>query len=254
MLSHLLASAFHLLTLALLLGPLRLRFWALGSGLLALATHLLVLWQNQLDFRLLQAVSWVGFGMAVLAAPGLLKARWRVLTAVAAALAALSVLLPLLSPQGPGSGPRNWQIDLHIALALAAYAALSLATVQALLVRHQEQALRRHQPPLWGRIALPPLSTTEQQLFRWIQVGFVLLSLTLLSGILFIRDWFTQHLVHKTVLTLFAWVVFGVLLLGHLTQGWRGRQAARWTLAGMILLLLAFFGSKFVLEVVLQRG
>lgn len=254
MLSHLLASGFHLATLALLLGPERLRFWAVLTGLLALATHGLVLWQFDSGYRLFVAVSWVGFGMAVLASPGLLKPRWRALTAATAALAAIAVLLGLLAQRTPVRGPYNWQIDLHIALALSAYAALSLATIQALLVRHQEQALRQHRPPLGGRIQLPPLATTEQQLFRWILIGFVLLTLTLLSGALFIRDWFSQHLVHKTVLTLLAWAVFGTLLLGHVKRGWRGRQAARWTLAGMILLLLAFFGSKFVLEVVLTRG
>jgi ABC-type uncharacterized transport system permease subunit len=109
---------------------------------------------------------------------------------------------------------------------------------------------------LWRRISahFPPLSRLERQLFQLISVGFLLLTLTLISGVLFISNWSAQHLVHKTVLTVSAWLVFGTLLLGHWRFGWRGKQAAIATLAGMGLLALAFFGSKFVLEVILKRG
>jgi ABC-type uncharacterized transport system permease subunit len=87
-----------------------------------------------------------------------------------------------------------------------------------------------------------------------IAAGFVLLTLTLLSGVLFVDDLFAQHLVHKTVLSIAAWIVFGVLLFGRWRWGWRGRRAVQLTLAGMAILLLAFFGSKFVLEVILHRA
>jgi ABC-type uncharacterized transport system permease subunit len=90
-------------------------------------------------------------------------------------------------------------------------------------------------------------------MFRVIAAGFVLLTLTLLSGVLFVDDLFAQHLVHKTVLSIAAWIVFGILLFGRWRWGWRGRRAVRLTLAGMAILLLAFFGSKFVLEVILHR-
>jgi ABC-type uncharacterized transport system permease subunit len=91
-------------------------------------------------------------------------------------------------------------------------------------------------------------------MFRVIAAGFVLLTLTLLSGVLFVDDLFAQHLVHKTVLSIAAWIVFGVLLFGRWRWGWRGRRAVQLTLAGMAILLLAFFGSKFVLEVILHRA
>jgi len=90
-------------------------------------------------------------------------------------------------------------------------------------------------------------------MFRLIGAGFVLLTLTLLSGVLFVDNLFAQHLVHKTVLSIAAWIVFGVLLFGRWRWGWRGRRAVRLTLAGTLVLLLAFFGSKFVLELVLKR-
>ena len=94
----------------------------------------------------------------------------------------------------------------------------------------------------------------ETLLFRTIAAGFILLSATLLTGALFVADMFAQHLVHKTVLSVLSWLVFGCLLVGRGRYGWRGRVAARWTLAAMALLVLAFFGSKYVLELVLGYG
>ena len=93
----------------------------------------------------------------------------------------------------------------------------------------------------------------ESLLFQMIAIGFAILSLALLSGVLFLEDIFAQHLVHKTVLSLAAWLVFAVLLWGRFRFGWRGRTAIRWTLGGFAVLLLAYFGSKFVLELVLMR-
>ena len=93
----------------------------------------------------------------------------------------------------------------------------------------------------------------ERLLFRMIAVGFILLSVSLLSGLVFLEDIFAQHLIHKTVLSIAAWGVFALLLWGRWRLGWRGRIAIRWTLAGFAVLMLAYFGSKFVLELVLQR-
>ena len=104
----------------------------------------------------------------------------------------------------------------------------------------------------WLR-ALPPLTELESLLFRSITVGFVLLTATLLTGLLFVDDLLAQHLVHKTVLSGLSWLAFGALLLGRWRRGWRGAIAVRWTLVAMALLVLAFFGSKFVLELVLHR-
>ncbi len=84
--------------------------------------------------------------------------------------------------------------------------------------------------------------------------GFVLLSIAQATGFMFLEDMFAQHLAHKTLLSVAAWVVFGVLLWGRFRFGWRGRTALRWTLAGFVVLMLAYFGSKFVLEVVLKKG
>ncbi|UXI69599.1 cytochrome C assembly family protein [Tahibacter amnicola] len=169
---------------------------------------------------------------------------------LAASLVTLDILVQ------PSSQPLSlgWQIQLHVAVALLAYAVLSLAAVLAILLLGQERALRNHR--LSGGLVrvLPPLTLTEALMFRLVGAGFALLTLTLLSGVLFVENLFAQHLVHKTVLSLVAWVVFGVLLFGRWRFGWRGRRAVRLVLTGMGVLLLGFFGSKFVLELVLQRA
>ena len=94
----------------------------------------------------------------------------------------------------------------------------------------------------------------ESMLFELLWIGVSLLSISIASGFVFIDDIFSQSLVHKTVLTLIAWLLFSVLLWGHYQLGWRSRTAVRLTLAGFVLLMLAFFGSKLVLELILHRS
>ena len=100
---------------------------------------------------------------------------------------------------------------------------------------------------------LPPLQLMETMLFELLWIGVILLTISIVSGVLFIDDIFAQHLVHKTVLTIVAWVLFSVLLWGRHQLGWRSQTAVRFTLAGFAILMLAFFGSKLVLELLLQR-
>ncbi len=168
-------------------------------------------------------------------------------------IAGLLALASAIAPEGGAllSGSSRG-LELHIVSSILAYSLLTIAAFQAVLLAVQDRQLHNRQP---GGIirALPPLQTMERLLFRMIAVGFVLLSLSLLSGLVFLEDLFAQHLIHKTVLSIAAWGVFGVLLWGRWKLGWRGRLAIRWTLAGFATLMLAYFGSKFVLELVLQR-
>jgi ABC-type uncharacterized transport system permease subunit len=212
------------------------------------------------------SLSWVSALMAVLSSVALLRLGERFLPFLSFCVAAFALVLHAMVP-GAAKSMSGWQIHLHASVALLAYAGLSLAGVQAILLLIVERRLKARTLPFAGAPSnaqlgivgrftswLPPLSRLERQLFQLIGTGFGLLTLTLLSGALFISNWSAQHLIHKTVLTIAAWVVFGVLLLGHWRLGWRGRQAAMATLVGMLLLGLAFFGSKFVLEIVLRRG
>ncbi len=141
-------------------------------------------------------------------------------------------------------------LTIHILVSMLAYSLFTLASVQAILLAIQDHHLRRRHPGGFIR-ALPPLQTMESLLFEMIAVGFVLLSLALLSGFAFLENMFEQRLAHKTVLSIIAWFVFGTLLWGRYRFGWRGQKALIWTLSGFVVLMLAYFGSKVVIELIL---
>ncbi|BCX89079.1 hypothetical protein MIN45_P1449 [Methylomarinovum tepidoasis] len=168
-------------------------------------------------------------------------------------LAALTLLLRLAFPAevhplaalSPG-------MQLHILVSILAFSLLNVAAFQAVLLAWQDWQLRHRHPGRFVR-SLPPLQAMETFLFQLIGAGFVLLSASLLTGLMFVEDLFAQHLVHKTVLSILSWGVFGLLLWGRWRHGWRGKTAIRWTLGGFAALLLAYFGSKLALEIILQR-
>ena len=177
--------------------------------------------------------------------------------------AAAATLLPLLFPgsvlQLDGKTPAYaW----HITVAILAYSTLTIAAFHAVLMALQESRLHTRgasAPGAWlgGAIdQLPALLTMEKLLFRLIAIGFVLLTLTVLSGVLFSEQLFGKPLKwdHKTIFALLSWVLFGALLAGRRWRGWRGKTALRFTLAGFATLVLAYVGSRFVLEVILHRG
>jgi ABC-type uncharacterized transport system permease subunit len=175
--------------------------------------------------------------------------------------AAVAAILPPLFPgnlmpvqdQSPAFG---W----HVAVALMAYSTLTIAAFHAVLMALQEARLHtRNAKNGWLGTAidqLPALLTMEKLLFRMIWIGFVLLSLTVLSGVVFSEQLFGKALRwdHKNVFALLSWLLFAALLAGRRWRGWRGKTALRFTLAGFATLALAYVGSRFVFEVVLHRG
>jgi len=168
-------------------------------------------------------------------------------------LAAVGAVTAAFAPSSVTGIPlEEWKIQLHVALSLFSAGFLTLAAAQALTLAVQDRLLHRHAP---NRIvqALPPLQTMEQVLFQLISLGFFLLSLSLITGLLFVDDLLAQHLAHKTVLSIVAWGIFGGLLWGRWRRGWRGRTAMRWALSGYGMLILAYFGSKLILEQILGR-
>ncbi|MDA3919958.1 MAG: cytochrome c biogenesis protein CcsA [Salinisphaera sp.] len=166
-------------------------------------------------------------------------------------VAALSAIAGLLVPDSSSAHEAlDWPVQLHIVLSMLAYGLLTLGAVQAVVLSIQHRQLRRR-PPSGVFTTLPPLETMETLLFRLIGAGFFLLSLAITTGALFISHLFEQHLAHKAVLSVVAWLAFAIMLFGRWRYGWRGRLAVRGVLGGYLLLVLAYFGSKLVLELIL---
>lgn len=177
------------------------------------------------------------------------------LQALVLPLAALAVLLPVIFPvQHPLGNTELFAFKAHISAAMLAYSLFTIAALHAVLISQVEKRLHHAALP---RVLqnLPPLLTMETLLFRMIAAGFVLLTVTLASGVLFSEEIFGKawQMNHKVLFGFFSWIVFAMLLWGHHFHGWRGRVAVRWTAGGFALLLLAYLGSKFVIEVLLQR-
>jgi ABC-type uncharacterized transport system permease subunit len=180
--------------------------------------------------------------------------------------AAVGSLLPLIFPTAravPYSG--SVAFTAHWIIAVFAYGTLAIAAIHALLMMAVDRRLHAGLPvaeipagswiPARVLDELPPLLTMERLLFRLIGAGFLLLTLAILAGVAFSENLFgrAMRLDHKTVFTVLAWLTFGALLLGRLIAGWRGRTALRFTLSGFALMLFAYIGSRFVLEVLLHR-
>lgn len=211
----------------------------------------------------LQPLGEVAMGLAdsaslmglVIGAGGLLAMFARGYRGVAAVVFGIAALCAA----GTGSLPpareiaaAGWPLAAHVLLAMGSAGMFALAAVLVLLLALQDSELRGRRPGAW-LAALPPVESLEYALFTVIATGMAALTVAILAGLLFVTDLFAQHLVHKTLLALVAWLIFAVLLVGHWRFGWRGRKAARYTLAGFGVLAIAYFGSKFVLEIVLGR-
>ncbi|PBJ83343.1 hypothetical protein CMZ84_02105 [Lysobacteraceae bacterium NML93-0399] len=224
---------------------------ALAAVALHAGAHVLVWRDVGAELHFFAALSLVGLGMAALTVLYDLRVRMAALGVIVFPIAAVMLVAYGRSPH-TATDTLDWRLQLHAWFALLAYATLAIAALLALLLWAQERALRRREFHRWLR-ALPPLTDLESLLFKSIWVGFALLTATLVTGVLFVDDFFAQHLMHKTVLSVLSWLAFGALLFGRWRHGWRGTRAVGWTLAAMVLLVLAFFGSKFVLELVLRR-
>jgi ABC-type uncharacterized transport system permease subunit len=171
-------------------------------------------------------------------------------------LAALAAPLPAVFPGLASSGAHAQaaEFKLHLALAMLAYGLFVIALLHATLMAVAERQLHRRGTLPFPN--LPPLLTLESLLFRMIGVAFVFLTLTLVTGVAFSETLFGRALrfEHKTVFAVVSWLIFAWLLAGRWRYGWRGRTALRWTLSGFVTLLLAYVGSRFVLEVLLGRS
>lgn len=168
---------------------------------------------------------------------------------------ALACVLPAIFPgEHVLTNAASPAFRAHFIIAMLAYSLFTLAALHAMLMAVAERQLHHAR---FSRVlsGLPPLLTMEALLFRLIGIAFILLTLTLASGIVFSESLFGKAFMidHKTVFAIVSWLLFGALLVGRRVWGWRGRIALRWTLAGFVALMLAYVGSRFVIEILLHR-
>jgi ABC-type uncharacterized transport system permease subunit len=175
-----------------------------------------------------------------------MKARWAL-----AALGSVAVILALVFPGAPLDVSVSPWLPLHWALGIAAYGLFAAAVVHAWLMQRTERTIRNASEPQAGL----PLLTLERLTFRFATAGFVLLTGTLMAGVFFSESLYGRAFKwdHKNVFSVLSWLAFALLLLGRARFGWRGRKAVRVIYVGSLLLLLAYVGSRFVLEVLLRR-
>lgn len=182
--------------------------------------------------------------------------KQRGLLALILPTATAGVLLPLIFPvEHPLVHIDAWLFRVHFILAMLAYGVFLLATLQACLLWIAERDLH-HPAKLTTEQRFPPLLRMENLLFRMLGIAFLLLTASLATGLLVSEQFYGQWIRadHKTIFALLSWLIFGALLIGRRLHGWRGTKATAWTITGFLMLLLAYVGSRFVLEILLDRA
>lgn len=223
---------------------------------IALLTHAVWLYQHIFliegqNLPILNVLSLVSFLMAVLSLSVNKKLNTGVLLPIIFGFNVLNFIAVIYLPSHYITHlEHNPQVGSHIIFALLSYAIMAIASLLALILAYVDHRLKNHKLTI-SAINLPPLMTLEKSLFQFILIGFVLLSCTLLTGFIFLDDMFAQEKAHKAILSIIAWIIYATLLWGHYRKGWRGRLVIYITIVGSSLLTLAYFGSRFVREVIL---
>lgn len=232
--------------------------WAAPALVLAGALHALVLaldiggWGRSEQGTRLGFAPVLSLTVWLLISVHAIESRFVPLPAVRRVLAIIGAAVVLLAWAFPGEvrpSASGWA-PLHWMLGVASYGLFGAAVLHAVMLDAAERQMRRRAVPPPAPLGLP-LLRLERLTFRFVEAGFVVLTLALLLGFLTAASWRWDH---KTVFSLLGWAVLGALLAGRWFSGWRGRRATRWLYAGSVLLLLAYVGSRFVFEVVLGRG
>lgn len=234
------------------------RLAGLSLGVVGLVAHGVdlsdaLLSRPELALNVADTASLIGWIVAALAiGVGIWRPRF---TIVSSLLLSIAAIVAIVTDEGRREftvTSRGWELTAHIIISTVAYAFVTVGAALGLTLALLDRRLRHRQPLGWMAV-LPSLEALESGMFLAIGLGFALLSLALFSGFFFVQDLFAQHLIHKTVLSLLAWMILATLLVGRWRFGWRGRLAINWTFGGFLLLGLAYFGSKWVLETLLGR-
>ena len=208
------------------------------------------------DLRLGIAASLVTWSLALILGLVAIFRPVEILGIAVLPLAVLVIVYNLLFPGEIHFLPTVYPIArFHLLIAILSFGCLGLAVLQSIAFSWQDFHLRaQHMNPLVGR--MPPLQTMESIMFQLLNLGFILLTITLLTGVFFHEAISGRpfELNHHILLSLIAWIIFAVLLVGRQLFGWRGRTAARLLLSGFVTLVLGYFGTRFVLEVILGRS
>lgn len=230
--------------------------WLFVLGIAALVVHGILLhrWiditvagQNLTALNMFSLITWL---VSILVLSTVLSRQIEALVIFIFPLSAVSILLVMLFPaRFIINTTTNPQTLFHIILAVVTTAVLSVAGLLALLLFFEERFLR-YKRGKWLIQNVAPLQTMETWLFQAIGLGIVLLTIVIATSLYFYLHFIfaSPVLLQKTILAMMAWVVFSILLWGRLQWGWRGNKAIFGTLAGMVLLFIAYFGSKFLLE------
>lgn len=226
------------------------------SAFLALAIHGYLLFQHVfsdmgVNLSILNVASLVSFIVAIVITGAMFKMRIWMLLPVVYSFSVINLNAATLLPSTFITHFENQPMTLvHIVLALFSYATLTIATLYAIQLAWLDHNLKTKKTMTLNP-NLPPLMMVERQLFNIILLGEILLSATLITGYVFIEDMFAQGKAHKSIFSAMAWVVYAVLLWGHYRSGWRGKRVIWVSIVGAFLLTLAYFGSRFVKEVII---
>lgn len=229
----------------------------LGVGLLAVLFHAVTLWQLIVTpsgvrlglFPMASMIAGTGAALIVLAS---LYRRLEWVSAMVFPLSALTLPPALWLDTGYTPYELVHGVASHVIVSILAYAVLAIAAGHSVLLLIQHRQLKNGHIQGVMRL-LPPVQIMEKMLFELILAGVVLLSMAIVTGFLYLDNMFDQNVAHKTILTLVAWGFFATLLVGRLWLGWRALTAVRLTLTGFAILLVAFFGSRLVIEIILGR-
>lgn len=235
-----------------------LRVGAFLIAAVSIAIHASILFESLtrgggIQVSLLSSVSLVGLQLAVIGTLAAIDADLRGVAAGLLVLAAPTVLATQTGAVEVSGSGLTWQLQTHVFTAMFAYGLLAAGAIVAVYALIQDRRLRAAKVSSVN-LLFAPLEKTERVLYGVASVGIAVLAMSMALGITFVENLFAQHLVHKTVLSLIALLVFGILLAGRHFAGWRGKRAIYLYLGGFILLFLAYFGSRYILEVVLHRS
>ena len=228
-------------------------FVAVGISLHSIHLYGSILIADGFNLSLGNTVSMIGLELALI---GLIAALDPALRGISAGLLVLGALAATMTGFESASASMTaliWQVRAHVLIALMSYGLLTVGAIVAVFAMFQERRLQAGKISTLSTL-FAPLETTEKLLFGITAAGFMGLALTILLGLTFVDDLFAQHLAHKTTFSLLALFVFGTLLAGRFFAGWRGKRAVKLYLGGFLLLCVAYFGVRVVLEQLLHRS